>query len=69
MKTRLFWLIPLLFELLWDVEFSKDVAKVTKVATGKVVGHFPRSQGLYIGKMELRMFKGRLENAPIGDCR
>ena len=48
------WSVRKLCDAGFRVEFDKNEAKVTKVSTGKVVGSFPRSQGLYIGKMELK---------------
>ena len=36
------------------VEFGKSVAKIIEESTGKQIGTFPRSQGLYIGKLELK---------------
>ena len=36
----------------FKVEFEKDVAIITKVDTGKKIGNFKRSQGLYVGNFQ-----------------
>ena len=48
------WSVGKLCDAGFKVEFNKDAAKVTRIATGKVVGHFPRSQGLYVCRLELK---------------
>ena len=48
------WSVGKLCDAGYMVEFGKTEAKVTHSATGKVVGNFPRHQGLYVGNMQLR---------------
>ena len=38
----------------YKVEFDKSAAKIIEKLSGKEIGHFPRSHGLYFGKLELR---------------
>ena len=48
------WSVGKLCDAGFKVEFTKDKATVIHGASGKRVGDFPRSQGLYIGAMQLR---------------
>ena len=48
------WSVGKLCDAGYKVEFDKTEAKIIEKSSGKEIGHFPRSHGLYIGKLELR---------------
>ena len=48
------WSVGKLCDAGYRVEFQKGLATVTHESTGKVVSTFPRQQGLYVGKLQLR---------------
>ena len=52
--SKLLWSVGKLCDAGYRVEFKKESAKVVHESTGKEVGTFPRSQGLYIGQLQLK---------------
>ena len=48
------WSVGELCDAGFKVEFDKSAAMITQISTGKHVGKFSRSKGLYIGEMELK---------------
>ena len=49
------WSVGKLCDAGFKVNFDKSEAIIIQSSTGKEVGKFPRSHGLYIGEMELKM--------------
>ena len=48
------WSVGKLCDAGFKVEFGKDAAIVTHEASGNTIGQFKRSQGLYIGSLQLK---------------
>ena len=52
--SKLLWSVGKLCDVGFEVEFGKSAATVTHEKTGKRIGEFKRSQGLYVGALQLR---------------